>query len=140
MSVPDAEMLIRIAEELDTTVNVLLDETVNVDESADLKILAAKLELLNGQFAKQNESRRKLWRGIFIALVIISGLVLAWELIEFVFSQSMIGSVDGSVGIIGGADGPTAILVASAVNPITDWLWAVICAIIAIVGICRTKR
>lgn len=140
LSVPDAEMLMRIAEELDTSVNVLLDETVVVEENTDIKVLAAKLELLNGQFAKQNESRRKMWRAIFIVLGVISGIVLAWELIEFAFSQSMIGSVDGSVGIIGGADGPTAILVASAVNPISDWLWALICGIVAVVGICSTKR
>ena len=139
LSVPDAEMLICIAEELGTTVNELLGETVAANESTDTQILAAKLELLNEQFAKQNENRRKLWRAIFVALTIISGIVLVWELIEFIVSQSMVNSMGGSVGIIGGADGPTAILVASAVNPMNEWLWALICAIISVVGICKTK-
>lgn len=140
LSVPDAEMLICIAEELGTTVNELLGETVSADEGTDTQILAAKLELLNEQFARQNENRRKLWRGIFIAVGIISALVLAWELIEFIVSQSMINSMGGSVGIIGGADGPTAILVASAVNPVNEWLWALICVVISIIGICKTRR
>ena len=54
LSIPDSEMLIRIADQLDTSVNVLLGEPVLPDDHSELKIIAAKLELLNEQFAKRN--------------------------------------------------------------------------------------
>ena len=58
LSVPDSEMLIRLAEELDTTVNVLLGETVSPNDITEIQMLAAKLELLNEQIAKRNKNRR----------------------------------------------------------------------------------
>ena len=57
LSVPDSEMLIKLAEELDTTVNILLGETVEPTETTEIQALAAKLELLNEQFAKRNEKK-----------------------------------------------------------------------------------
>ena len=61
LSVPDSEMLIRLAEVLDTSVTVLLGETVETQENepTDLKVLSEKLELLNEQFARQNEKGGK---------------------------------------------------------------------------------
>lgn len=140
LSVPDSEMLIRIAEELDTTVTVLLGETVEPEESEDLKALSAKLELLNEQFANQAENRRRIWRVIFIAIAVIAGLVLLGELIEFIYTQAMINSIDAGTSIIGGADGPTRIFVARTVNPIGKWLFAGIAAAAAGVGIYKTRR
>lgn len=140
LSVPDSEMLIRIAEELDTTVTVLLGETAPQEEAVDIKALSAKLELLNEQFAKQNENRRRIWRIVFIAVGVIAGVVLMGELIELIYTQAMLNSIEESVGIIGGADGPTRIMVANAVNPIDEWIFAVIAAVAAVVGIYKTKR
>ncbi|MBQ7922738.1 MAG: helix-turn-helix domain-containing protein [Clostridia bacterium] len=140
LSVPDSEMLIRIAEELDTTVTVLLGETVEPEEAIDIKALSAKLELLNEQFARQNENRRRIWRMIFIAVGIIAGIILLWELIQFIFTQGALHSVDESIGIIGGADGPTQILVASVVNPVSDWIFAAIAAVVSVIGIVSTRR
>ena len=140
LSVPDSEMLIRIAEELDTSVTVLLGETVESEEPVDVKALSAKLEVLNEQFAKQNETRRKVWRGIFIAICIVSCIILGKELIEFIFTQGIIQTSDESIGIIGGADGPTMILVARAVNPINDWILALIGIVAAVIGIVKTSR
>jgi len=132
--------VIRLAEALDTSAGALLGEAVGETETADLAGLAAKLELLNKQFARQNESRRKRWRAFFIILLILTGGILIRELIEFIFTQSALYSHEPSIGIIGGADGPTAILVASAVNPMEQWLFALIAAILAIIGICKTGR
>src|SRR5699024_6370193 len=71
LSVPDAGMVIKIAEVLETTVNVLLGEELPQHEEQDLtKTLAAKLEVLNEQYSKQNESRRKIWR-IISAVILI---------------------------------------------------------------------
>ena len=140
LSVPDSEMLLHIAEALDTTVTVLLGETVETEQPEDIKALSAKLELLNAQFAKQNEKRRKIRRTIFIALAILGAGILLRELIEYIWSQAMLRSTDASMSIIGGADGPTAMLVARTVNPIGEWLFGVIAIIAASVGICKTGK
>lgn len=51
LSVPDAGMLIQIAEALNTTVNVLLGENTPVSEEPNyIETLAAKLEVLNEQY------------------------------------------------------------------------------------------
>ncbi len=140
LSVPDSEMLIRIAEELDTTVTVLLGETVETEKPEDIKSLSEKLEILNTQFAKQNETRRKVKRGIFIGIAVIGAGILLRELIEYIWSQAMLRSTDASMSIIGGADGPTAMLVARTVNPIGEWLLGVTAIIAASVGIYKTKK
>ena len=143
-SVPDSEMLLRIAAELDTTVNILLGDTVDAEESSDLKTIAAKLEVLNEQFAKRNETRRKVWRAIFIAIGVLALFSLIQMLIKVIWLQTVINSVgnfgDASISIIGGADGPTSILVASVTARYCVIVAAVIAIVVAIVGICKTKR
>ncbi len=47
VSVPDSSMLIALAEELDTSVSVLLGELVNDVEKDDLKTISEKLEVIN---------------------------------------------------------------------------------------------
>ena len=143
-SVPDSEMLMRIAAELDTTVNVLLGDTVDAEESSDLKTIAAKLEVLNEQFAKRNVARRKVWRAIFIAVGALALFSLIQMVIKVVWLQIVINSVgnvgDASTAIIGGADGPTSILVATVTARYGVIAVAAIVVIVAIVGICKTKR
>ena len=143
-SVPDSEMLLRIAAELDTTVNVLLGDTVDAEESPDLKAIAAKLEVLNEQFAKRNETRRKVWRAIFIVIGVLALFALIQMLIKVIWLQIVINSVSNngsaSTAIIGGADGPTSILVATVTARYGVIAVAAIVVIIAIVGICKTKR
>lgn len=75
LSVPDSEMLIKLAEELDTTVNNILGETV-AEEESELKVIAAKLELLNEQFAKQSEAHRRTKRIVSVIFCILSSVVL----------------------------------------------------------------
>ena len=144
LSVPDSEMLLRIAAELDTTVNVLLGDTVDAEESSDLKTIAAKLEVLNEQFAKRNETRRKVWRAIFIVIGVLALFALIQMLIKVIWLQIVINSVSNngsaSTAIIGGADGPTSILVATVTARYGVIAAAAIDVIIAIAGICKTKR
>lgn len=143
-SVPDSEMLLRIAAELDTTVNVLLGDTVEAEESSDLKTIATKLEVLNEQFAKRNETRRKVWRAIFIAVGALSLFSLIQMVIKVLWLQIVINSVgnigDASTAIIGGADGPTSILVATVTARYGVIAVAAIVVVVAIIGICKTKR
>lgn len=78
LSVPDAGMVIQIAEALDTTVSVLLGkETPEPEEQGSIKTLAAKIEVLNEQFAKSSEKKRRIWRTVFmvIGILALAGLV-----------------------------------------------------------------
>ena len=59
LSVPDSSMLISLAEELDTSVSILLGETVNETNQNDLKTISEKLEVINLQLAKKSENRIK---------------------------------------------------------------------------------
>ncbi|MBQ4610285.1 MAG: helix-turn-helix domain-containing protein [Clostridia bacterium] len=142
-SVPDSEMLIRIADELDTSVNILLGETVTSDESAELRAIAAKLEILNEQFSKRSEHRRKAWRIVFVTLGIFAILLFVMGFDTMLRLQ---GHIDALIsfpvqeGIIGGADGPTSILITR--DPSYGWIFiaAAIASVIAAAGIYRTKK
>ena len=68
LSVPDSDMLITLADELDTSVNVLLGETVTESTTDDLKAISKKLEVINLQLAKRNMVKIKTIRLILIAL------------------------------------------------------------------------
>ena len=68
LSVPDSDMLIALADELDTSVNVLLGETVTESMTDDLKVISKKLEVINLQLAKRNMVKIKIIRLILIAL------------------------------------------------------------------------
>ena len=62
LSVPDSSMLISLADELDTSVSILLGETVPEHglKETDLKSISEKLESINLQFAKRSRMRIRL--------------------------------------------------------------------------------
>lgn len=136
LSVPDAQMLIRIAEVLDTSVSDLLGEQAPAESQTELKLIAAKLELINEQLARQNERRRKLWRAVFIAVLVLAVLLL----LRVVFSVALYLNITQTSTIIGGADGPTAILVASSLSKLWPIPLGLAALAVAIVGLCRTRR
>lgn len=80
-SIPDADLLIKIAEELDTSVGVLLGE--NLSQSTNENDIALKLENLNTLLAQRNQSNRRIWKivkyilvGFFI--VFILAIIMNW--------------------------------------------------------------
>lgn len=90
LSVPDSSMLIVLAEELDTSVSVLLGESVSKVETDDLKTISKKLEEINLQLAKRNKKRIKFIRwlliascaviiAVFIAFAVMHGTYLNWD-------------------------------------------------------------
>ena len=90
LSVPDAGMLISLAEELDTSVSILLGEDVPEPAPDDLKIFAEKLEGINLRLAKKNRAKVLTIRwilisvciliaAVFIALLAINGSYLDWN-------------------------------------------------------------
>ena len=136
ISLPDSEMLIKISVALETPVNVLLDETISPDESSELKIIANKLEILNEQIAKHNESHRKMRKILFIVLCVIATSFFVRNLVNFIYLQLAISSI----GIIGGADGPTAIFVTS--NSAKPLIFVILLAIavISAIGIYKNRK
>ena len=67
-------MLISLAEELGTSVNVLLGESVEdktLNDDVDIKTIAERLEVINLQLARRSEMKIKLVRWILILLCIV---------------------------------------------------------------------
>ena len=90
LSVPDAEMLIKLAEVLDTTVSILLGEKISESKVDDLKAISEKLEVINLQLSQRKSERRKIiyWLlislcvimvGIFIVLILLNSPYLNWN-------------------------------------------------------------
>lgn len=70
LSVPDADLLIRIAEIFETSVSTLLGDTV--EPSEDKNIIAQKLEQLNALLAEKNRRSRRIWKVVAIILISIA--------------------------------------------------------------------
>lgn len=119
LSVPDADMLLALAEVFDTKVSVLLGEQEADQADYDaLAAIAAKLEVVNSQLIKRERQRRRVWHILFIVLAVGIFLLLAYVAAAagtILFAASF--PVDASTGIIGGADGPTAIFVTRKLVP-----------------------
>lgn len=90
LSVPDSSMLIALADELDTSVGVLLGEPVTEPMPDDLKTISEKLEVINLQLAKRSMAKVKTIRWIlislctlivivFIALAVMQSSYLGWD-------------------------------------------------------------
>ena len=90
LSVPDAEMLIKLAEVLDTTVSTLLGEKISEQKTDDLKAISEKLEVINLQLLQRKNERRKIihWllislcliiAGIFVVLILLNSPYLNWN-------------------------------------------------------------
>ncbi len=140
LSVPDSEMLIKIATELDTSVNVLLGEEVPADEQNELKAIAAKLELVNTQLAQKNENRRKILRTIFIIVGAIAVVALLYELVSFIRFGYLFNELPENVSTVGGYDAPTEIFISGiSINP-TLLVGTVVAAVVSIIGLFATKR
>lgn len=77
ISVPDAEMLTRLAEELETDVSTLLG--AKVESAADENAIVEQLSRLNEQLAVRNRRSRKIWKTLAIigAAIIVIPLILS---------------------------------------------------------------
>lgn len=157
LSVPDAEMLIRLAEVLNTSVNSLLGETEESEpEKISLTELSQKLELLTVQFADHNEKHRNRTMITLVILLVITLFLLIQSVIVLcaasvtvdvsstnVYFAEPSDEITPSLGIIGGADGPTAILIATTGFPWFELFLSVlflVASVLLIIGIVKTKR
>lgn len=69
LSVPDADILVRIAEVLDTDVSVLLGGSV--EKEADKDAVAEQLAKISEQAAIKNRRAKRIWKAIIIILSVI---------------------------------------------------------------------
>lgn len=83
-SVPDAEMLKKLAEILDTDVSQLLGSTIEQD--ANVNVIAEQLSRINEQLVIKNRRSRRIWKAIgsvFLVAVIINLLLAITGIIAF---------------------------------------------------------
>lgn len=94
ISVPDADLLVRLSEVLETPVAALLGATM--EASGDMAVIGQQLEQLNATLAAKNRRGRLIWRTVAIvligSLVISIGLTLA-GIISFSFIPGATESV-----------------------------------------------
>ena len=114
LSVPDSEMLISIAEVFDVPVSRLLGETVEeINTKTELEKISQKLENLNEMIAQKNSKNRR----VLLIIVAVCLVIIATGILLFAGMASiglfMALSPSNDIAIIGGADGPTSIMIAS---------------------------
>ena len=69
LSVPDADILVRIEEALDTDVSVLLGGSV--EKEADKDAVAEQLAKISEQAAIKNRRAKRIWKAVIIILSVI---------------------------------------------------------------------
>lgn len=74
LSVPDSNMLISLSEALDTSVSVLLGETVEQAEVDDIKVISEKLEIINLQLAI---ARKEKWKKTTMFFGVLASAIIA---------------------------------------------------------------
>lgn len=143
LSVPDAGMLIQIADALHTTVHVLLGENAPDPKEPDrIGMLAAKLEVCNEQYSRQNEHRRKIWRTVFGAVFIASTI----SLIRYVCFITMLYQLKNSAtassaeSMSDAGSMPAVIPIWYALSMMTPVLLNILAEIAAAVGFYRTRK
>lgn len=140
LSVPDADLLIRLAEALDTTVSALLGDGAQQEETPQIQQLSQRLADLNRQLAQQKERSRKRRRTFFFLLGALALGVLFYEWIPLHHRSAADGVGQDAIAIIGGVDGPTAVFVSTAVWHGGRILLAIGSLILSVVGICKTEK
>ena len=94
LSVPDAEMLIKISEIFETPVSDILGENIAEKENNDLKVISEKLEVINEQLASQQKHKRKMILNtliitdvslilLFILLAVLKNPYQSWDYNNF---------------------------------------------------------
>ena len=143
LSVPDAEMLIRISEVLDCPVSVLLGEHLpepEQEEKDSLPEIAGKLERLNADWAQVHEKHRRLWHGLSLLAGLLALPGIAQGMLSFLHSQRAMGLLESDPSVIGGADSATSIFVSALSASEALFLLALLLFAAAVIGLYRTRR
>ena len=95
LSVPDAELLLRLAEELETPVSRLLGGPV--EEEPALDQVAARLAELNRLLAERNRRSRRIWRTVAGVLIGIAALYVLLMVFSAAALRSLTTETEGTV-------------------------------------------
>lgn len=82
LSVPDADMLTRIAELFEVSVSELLGS--KIEEEKNINEIAAQLALLNEQLANRSRRNRKILKGILIGVSAVILIMLIFYIAAFI--------------------------------------------------------
>lgn len=130
LSVPDADLLISIADVLETPVSTLLGETVAVPAADDLKAISEKLEGINLQLAQRKIAVQK---AIHWTLIVLCALMLA------VYAALIIG---GDFYLNWDFSDPELAVAGTALHA-AEWLFvrlAPVALVGTVIGICLTRK
>ncbi len=110
ISVPDAEMIIEIADLFEVSVADILGEKMTpYDDKSEIRLIAEKLEQTNAILQRYDQRRRKGYKIVGIVAAIFAGINLIW----YGFWAMQTSMYQNQQGVIGGADGPTEIIITS---------------------------
>ena len=140
LSVPNSEMLVKIAAELEVSTNVLLGESVADDQAAELQVLEKKLEMLTEQFFEYNKKRRKIWQVIFFSLWMISIGYIAKEFVCNIYYLIIECKMNADAAIIGGINKPTEIYVLGNGSKIRQIFVFCISVVVFVFGVYKIRR
>ena len=91
LSVPDADVLCKIADVLDMDVSTLLGE--EIVEETDKSAVAQQLAKISEQLAMKNQHSKKIWKGVGIILfVILVFYILAIVVFSVIASENIADS------------------------------------------------
>lgn len=91
LSVPDADVLCKIADVLDTDVSTLLGE--EIVEKTDKSAVAQQLAKINEQLAMKNQRSKTIWKVVCIILfVIVVFYILAFVVFSVIASENITDS------------------------------------------------
>lgn len=140
LSVPDAEMLVRIAEYFEVSVSELLGEKIQPQTDTDgLKLLSERLEYINSKIVKKNEFVRRIWHLVFAISGIAMIAALLYSFLPLIHKAVVNMTMNANEAVIGGADAPTSIYVSSEYN-IPMMIVFVVLILAAAVGFIHTRK
>lgn len=137
LSVPDSEMLIRLADIFEVPVGSLLGETIaeDAENESELARIAAKLLM-----AERNARTRTVMRIAAGCCIAVAAVILIAMLVPLIELLRITGNI-GDAGIIGGADGPTAVFVTGAGADWTSLIFPIAAAAaLAVVAVVLLRR
>lgn len=94
-SVPDSEMLMKLADIFEVSVSQLLGSTIEVESQPDQ--IAEQLARINEQLAIKNRRSRRIWKSIAVILGVVVALNILLVGLTLLFSYAAPGSGTTSI-------------------------------------------
>ncbi|MDR2532435.1 MAG: helix-turn-helix transcriptional regulator [Oscillospiraceae bacterium] len=97
LSVPDADLLIRIADIFEVSVSELLGAGFDGEGVVEINAVAEQLMRINEQLAIRNNRSRRIWKTVWIILASLAAVVVLWILIAIMFFTAFKNNTDIAV-------------------------------------------